>query len=506
MATPLDEEVTSLAHRIAAESDTRGAGLFAVSWWADRLIERAMADPSFKTELFRFVDVFPATTGPEDVLRHLDDYFGTGAAPAMLRAGLDVADHVPGIGPRVASGVAGRNITRIASQFILGVDAEDAVGALRDRWVEGSAFTVDLLGEKTVVEREAAAYADRVARTLGTLLEATADWPERPLLERDDLGPLARVNVSVKPTALAPKLAPLTGDVGLDQARANLRPLLRMARDRGAFVHVDMEHADVKDLTLELVRSLLDEDEFAEVAAGVVIQAYLEDAVDDLAELISWSATRPVPLTVRLVKGAYWDTETVDAAAHGWPSPVFTDKRATDANFERCVRLLHDHHGRVRAAFGSHNLRSLAYAITYARTHGIPDDGYELQMLAGMAEPVQAALRRRGHRVRTYAPVGELVPGMAYLVRRLLENTSNESFVRRRVAEGAALDELLQPPEPGSDPQPRPDDRGPTDPAAPGGHRPEPVREWRRRSVRTAFAGAVERAAGRGRREGPVVV
>src|SRR6202011_5408538 len=138
--------------------------------------------------------------------------------------------------------------------------------------------------------------------------------------------------------------------------------------------------------------------------------------------------------------------DTVGARAAGGPSPVFEDKAQTDANYERCTRLLHDHHGDVRAAFATHNLRSLAYAVTYARSLGIPDPGYELQMLYGMAEPVQAAIRRLGLRLRVYAPVGELVPGMAYLVRRLLENTSNESFVRHRYADGRTLDDLLAPP------------------------------------------------------------
>ncbi len=126
---------------------------------------------------------------------------------------------------------------------------------------------------------------------------------------------------------------------------------------------------------------------------------------------------------------------------------MFEDKAETDANYERCVRLLHDHHGAVRAAFGSHNLRSLAYAITYARAPGIPDTGYEIQMLHGMAEPMHAAMRRLGLRLRVYAPVGELVPGMAYLVRRLLENTSNESFVRHRFAEGGRSTSCWPPPD-----------------------------------------------------------
>ena len=118
------------------------------------------------------------------------------------------------------------------------------------------------------------------------------------------------------------------------------------------------------------------------------------------------------------MKGAYWDTETVVAEAAGWPVPVYEQKAQTDANFERCVRLLHSHHGRVRAAFGSHNLRSLAYAIAAGRAAGIPDTGYEVQLLWGMAEPVHEAFRRLGFRLRVYSPMGDLVPGMAYLVRR----------------------------------------------------------------------------------------
>ena len=175
--------------------------------------------------------------------------------------------------------------------------------------------------------------------------------------------------------------------------------------------------------------------------------------------------------------------------------PVFERKGETDANYERCVRLLHDHHGEVRAAFGTHNLRSLAYAVAYARRKGIADSGYEIQMLYGMAEPMQAAVRRMGLRLRVYAPVGELVPGMAYLVRRLLENTSNESFVRHRFAEGRALDELLTPPASTtcrcSNRRPASADRC----ADPAPYEPEPVAEWRGRRSATPFAVAIDAAA-----------
>ncbi len=498
MTSQLDARVTTLARRLARLGSGPGAKAAVVqsSWWSERTLEWAMSHPSFKTQLFRFVDVFPATVDDRDVLRHLDEYFSGADVPRALDLGLGVAEHMP-FGSAAAAGLARRNIARVAQQFIVGPDAPGALPNLHRLWRTGAASTVDLLGEKTVTDEEADRYAARVEDLLRTLVEATAAWAPDDHLERDDLGPIPRVNVSIKPTALAPHYSPLTREEGLAEAKRRLRPILRLARDAGAFVNFDAEHYDVKDLTLQLVRDLLGEEELSGLQAGAVVQAYLLDSRDDLADLIAWSASRPVPLTVRLVKGAYWDTETVTAEAEGWPAPVFRHKEETDANYERCVRLLHDHHGEVRAAFGTHNLRSIAYAVEYARSRGIADNGFEVQLLYGMAEPIHAAIRRLGLRLRVYAPVGELVPGMAYLVRRLLENTANESFVRQRFVEGRALDELVAPPRvdelPGGAPVAR---RPPTDPAAPGPYHHEPAAEWRRATARAGFGAAVARVAG----------
>ena len=141
-----------------------------------------------------------------------------------------------------------------------------------------------------------------------------------------------------------------------------------------------------------------------------------------------------MPLSVRLVKGAYWDTETVHAQAEHWPLPVFEHKPGNRRELRGVAATLHDHHGKIRAAFGSHNLRSIAHTIVSARARDIPDDGYEFQMLYGMAEPIHDAVRSSGSACASTRPVGEFVPGMAYLVRRLLENTANESFVRARLS------------------------------------------------------------------------
>lgn len=498
MTSALEGEVTALAKRIAELEKRERTPIWHVSDRTyDKLLGWAMSHPSFKTQLFRFVDVFPATVGDEDVLRHIDEYFEGTDAPRVMGIGIDLADRIP-LGGRLSASVARRNITRMAHQFIVGTGPTDAVEGLHHLWRQGSAFTVDLLGEKTVTEVEADRYATRVGELLRTLLRDATHWAPDDHLERDDAGPLPRVNISIKPTAMASLYSPLTRDDGLAQAKQRLRPLLRLAAAQHAFVYFDMEHYDVKDMTIELFRDLLDEPGMEGLHAGIVIQAYLRDSYADLRDITSWAAGRPTPCTVRLVKGAYWDSETITSTAEGWPVPVFDEKDQTDANFERCTRLLHEHHETVRAAFGSHNLRSLAYAVASAREKGIPDTGYELQMLYGMAEPIQAAIRRLGMRLRIYAPVGALVPGMAYLVRRLLENTSNESFVRHRFSEARDLDELLASPSlvpiPDVDAPARP---AATEPVDPGAYHHEPHREFRRRRVRTDFATAVDECAGR---------
>src|ERR687898_1553664 len=375
MAAEIERDTVTLARRIAELGAGTRARVFNTSWWSDRVMDWAMERPAFKTQLFRFVDVFPALTGAPEVARHLAEYFEGAQAPKAFDLGLDLADRVP-LGARVEARIARRNILRMARQFIVGASPGEAVAGLHQLWRARKGFTVDVLGEKTVVADEADRYAARVHELVVALDDASRHWAPDDHLERDDLGPLPRVNVSVKPTALATHYEPLSADEGVAAAKERLGPILEDARRRGAFVNVDMEHYDAKDLTLRVFRELLSEDRFADLTAGIVIQAYLRDSRDDLADLIAWSSGRKVPITVRLVKGAYWDAETVHARAEGWPVPVFENKAETDANYERCVRLLHDHHGSVRAAFGSHNLRSIAFAVTDARRKGIPDTGY----------------------------------------------------------------------------------------------------------------------------------
>jgi len=209
-----------------------------------------------------------------------------------------------------------------------------------------------------------------------------------------------------------------------------------------------MESLDSLETTLDLVFELLDEHEFAEgPSAGLVLQAYLRDSPAELERILSWAEAteRRPPLTVRLVKGAYWDHEVVEARQHGWTTPVFEEKRESDRNFEALTRRLLDARPLVRVAVASHNLRSVAHAIACNRLSGGLDEDLELQVLRGLGDDLQHALASRGSRVRAYCPVGDLVAGMGYLVRRLLENTANDSFLNDQ-ARGIPVKELLAAP------------------------------------------------------------
>jgi proline dehydrogenase len=413
----------------------------------DRAMELSAQDAELRAALFRFVDVTPACRSLDDLARHLSSYLeGVEAKPPPLRAAMRMAESRAGRTALGAAAAAG--VRHMAHRFIVGTTPEDASGDLRSMWKDGIAASLDLLGEATVTQDEADRYAERCDHALRVLARTTEGLPERELLERDSVGALPRANLSVKVSALTPLMRPEAPELGRDDAARRLRPLLRLARDVGAHLHVDMESVDSLETTLELVFDLLSEDEFAAgPSAGVVLQAYLRDSPAHLDRLLEWAQAggRTPPLVVRLVKGAYWDHEVVEARQHGWSPPVYTDKHECDRNFEALTRRLLDARPHVRVAIASHNLRSVSHAIAYNRATGGEDRDLELQVLRGLGDDLARALADGGHRVRAYCPVGELVAGMAYLVRRLLENTSNESFLNEQ-SRGVPLDELLAAP------------------------------------------------------------
>ena len=412
-----------------------------------RAMELASSDRELKAALFRFVDVVPACRSLDDLARHLRGFLDeVPDAPLPIAAAMRVSNTKAGrtaLGAAAASGVK-----HMAHRFIIGETPSSALGVLRGLWDRGAASSVDLLGEATVTQAEADRYAERCNDALQRLAAAARKWPERPILEHDSAGPLPRANVSVKVSALTPLLRPDAPERGRRDAAQRMRPLLEHAQRLGAHLHIDMESLDSREAVLDLVLELLSEEQFRSgPSAGIVLQAYLRDSPELAATILDWAASsqRTPPLTVRLVKGAYWDHELVQARQHGWSVPVFEIKADCDRNFETLTGTLLRARPNIRVAIASHNLRSVSNAIAYNRLLGGDDSDLELQVLRGLGDELQDALAAKGFRVRTYCPVGDLVAGMAYLVRRLLENTSNESFLSEQ-ARGVPLDQLLAAP------------------------------------------------------------
>lgn len=402
----------------------------------DRLTARLAEHPQLRAALFRLVDVAPACRTSAQLADHLAALLAEAGAPSR-----GLRNPLTGRAARLA-------VRAMAGRFIVGAHPQDAAPALRALWQQGVCSTVDLLGEATVTQAEADRYAARCHDALQVLSREVRRWPARPQLEADSLGPIPRANLSVKVTALTPMVREADPALGIADARPRLRALLRRARDVGAHLHVDVESMASRELVTELVLGLLAEDEFRDgPSAGIVLQAYLTDADAVLADVLRRYARigRTTPLTVRLVKGAYWDQEVVQARQNGWSPPVFESKADTDRNYERLTRMLLDAQDGVRVAIASHNLRSIAHAIAVNRHAGRPDRDLELQVLRGLGDDLHAALAAHDLRVRSYCPVGDLVAGMAYLVRRLLENTANDSFLAAR-AGGADLDALMAAP------------------------------------------------------------
>lgn len=407
-------------------------------------VGRVASDPDLRAALFRLVDVTPMCRDLSDISTHLTALLGEIEEPTRSVRLIRGAALRPALS-RTAGFFARAGVRGMASRFIAGADAESALDELSDLWKRGVASTMDLLGEATVTETEADTYLERCEHTMRVLAGKMAGWQAQPHLETDRHGFVPRTNLSVKISAMTPNARPDSPGRGVAGASDRLRHLLRVARDLQVHLHVDMESLDLRETVTELVFDLLAEPEFADgPSAGMVLQGYLQDSPEELEKWLGWQAAagRSVPLSVRLVKGAYWDHEVVEAGQAGWPAPVFTDRATCDRNFELLTRRLLASTDLVRPAIASHNLRSIAHAMAAAETIAGGHDAVEFQVLRGLGDDIQDALSDLGFRVRTYSPIGDLVAGMAYLVRRLLENTSNDSFLMAR-AGTENLDSLL---------------------------------------------------------------
>ena len=410
-----------------------------------RILARTMADPAFKTQLFRFVDVYPSIRDSGDLLRHLRDYLGNVDVPRPLDR--LVATDKRRLPSWAVTRLTEKGIQRMAETLIAGRDATDALPTLKRLRRRHTGFTIDLLGETCLSDAEAGGYARRYHDLLDYLPAKVARWGGDRVVDESPYGPDPRVNISLKVSSLYSQIDPLDFEGSRQAIVSALKPLFVKARQNGAFLTIDIERYVHRDLTYAAFADLCRDPELRDWPhMGIVVQAYLRDSAEIVQGLIYLAKDRGTPFTVRLVKGAYWDYESILAAQEHWPAPVFLQKAETDAQFEKLAKRLIDNWQWTRPALGTHNLRSIAVGIAAAEAAGLPPEAVEIQVLHGMADSIRRACVREKFRVREYVPVGELIPGMAYLVRRLLENTANESFLRHAFAQGDDVATLLAPP------------------------------------------------------------
>ncbi len=461
-----------------------------------------MDDEAVKVQMFRFVDVLPMLRDHTSIARHLEEYFQVvrERLPVAARLGLDLSTG-NSILSRALAWNARTNALRMARRFIAGESVQEVLQSVQKLRRSGHAFTLDLLGEAVISDVEADRYQQAYMDLINGMSERVGAWSEVDLIDRDHQGPLPRLNVSLKLSALDSHFSPVDPAGTAERVTERLRPILRTARDHHAFVHFDMEQHDYRALTLDIFRQVMMEDEFRDFAdTGIVIQTYLHNAAADLKSLLTWTKKRGTPITVRLVKGAYWDYETIVAEYRGWPCPVFQRKWQSDDNFEQQSRFLMKNHEWLRPALGSHNLRSLAHALAWAEEYGVPQQSLEIQMLYGMGDEEARLFSELGYRVRIYTPFGQLIPGMAYLVRRLLENTSNDSFLRQSLTDHRRPEFLLMKPSDHSADEP------PVESAPATGFTNEPPTDFSVDENRAAMQQAIEDVQAEFGREYPLVI
>ncbi len=497
----LELRTKAFGYELYSHIEKKAPSVFKAQWWENQILEWCMRNDALRTQLLRFVDVFPSLRSPRMLVSHLRQYFPRSerAFPAFLRLGIDLSSPAP-ITRSILSRETRVMVMRMARKFIAGATIDESFDVLRETRSHGMTFTLDLLGEAVVSELEAERYKEGYIRALR---ELSTRWSELEGETRTG----DRPNISLKLSSLYSRFDPLSEAATKAAVKRRLREIFVEARELGAFVNVDMEQYEYCQITLRIFSELLLEEDFRDFPnAGIVIQAYLRESGRMLEQLLEWVRQREVPVTVRLVKGAYWDYEVIHARQMGWPPPVFMSKQETDANFERLSRVLLEHHPRVRTAIGSHNIRSIARAVACAESVGLRPADLEFQMLYGMGDSIKKAILKTEYPLRVYTPFGELLPGIAYLVRRILENTSNESFLRQDYFMESSPDELLRQPLKPAPTEPEGGAVAAKSPSRGARFRNEPTLDFSREEARRDMARALEETGARLGESYPIVI
>ncbi|MDR6143116.1 RHH-type proline utilization regulon transcriptional repressor/proline dehydrogenase/delta 1-pyrroline-5-carboxylate dehydrogenase [Microbacterium foliorum] len=416
-ATPRTEEVAALVQRWLAESETHP-----VEPAAQRLSE-VLKDPNGLAFTVGFVD---GVMRPEDLSvagRALADLseITPSLLPGYLRAAIKTGGFWAPKLPGVVVPISRRVLRAMVGHLVLDATPSKLGPAIAKLRKSGNRLNLNLLGEAVLGEREA-----------GRRLQGTYDF-----LARKDVD-----YVSIKVSSVVSQLSMWSFDEAVADVVEKLTPLYELAATSEAagktkFINLDMEEFRDLDLTIAAFTSILDQPGLEKLEAGIVLQAYLPDALGAMQHLQEWAAARRAkggaPIKVRVVKGANLAMEEVDSKVHGWPLATYGTKQDSDTNYKRVLdwSMTPERLDAVRIGVAGHNLFDIAYTWLLAQARGVTD-AVEYEMLLGMATGQAEAVRKDVGQLLLYTPVvnpAEFDVAIAYLVRRLEENASPENFM-----------------------------------------------------------------------------
>ena len=363
---------------------------------------------------------------------------------ALMLTGKVLDDDAPGpaqvlrsaikrLGEPVIRTAVGAAMKEMGRQFVLGESIYAAMKRAAGMEAKGYTYSYDMLGEAARTEADAKRYHLSYSRAISAIAEACTSNDIR-----------ANPGISVKLSALYPRYEIARQSAVMDQLVPRLRSLALLAKSAGMGLNVDAEEADRLSLSLEVIGEVMADPGLADWDGfGVVVQAYGPRAGAAIDALYAMAEEHDRRIMIRLVKGAYWDTEIKRAQVEGMDGfPVFTSKSATDISYIANARKLLGLADRVYPQFATHNAHTVAAIL-----HMAGDQPYEFQRLHGMGEALHQIVKdRENTRCRIYAPVGEHRDLLAYLVRRLLENGANSSFVNQIVDEAVPPEEVAADP------------------------------------------------------------
>jgi len=312
-----------------------------------------------------------------------------------------------------------KSVSLLATRFIAGVDINKAQKQLSSLLSSGRDATLDQLGELVVSQKEADQYLERVLEIIQGINKHVKKGT------RNSAG-INKAHVSIKVTALCHDFKYQDFDFIFSQIAPRLKSILLSAKEHEVFINIDAEHYHVRDQVFEIYKKvLLETPELSDYKdTGIVVQAYLRDAYEHLEDVIALAKERGLNMPIRLVKGAYWDAETIEADAHNFEAPQFLNKEETDIFFRQLVYKTLEHGEHLQLALASHNIQDHAFSEVLREKMFPEAPAIEHQCLHMTYEALSVGLSKMNWATRNYIPIGDLLIGMAYLVRRIMENSS----------------------------------------------------------------------------------